>query len=199
MRKPSRCGSTSGAPGSTPPQRASSPPSAASWKKGARHARPWDALRGEVFAAGVTQMRAQLEALLDGNFPATPEQPWFNQLARYLKGIGRRAIRMNTNLERDTALAARIRPFECAVPQLKRPRGAARRGPRPAAAALDARGVPCLTACAGTAHAGADIRKTPAGADRARPCIRRQSVSRRTCHPPWQRSKLAQTPARRRE
>ena len=70
------------------------------------------ALRGEVFAAGVAQMGAQLSALLDANFPATPEQPWFNQLPRYLKGISRRAIRMSTNLERDTALAARIRPFE---------------------------------------------------------------------------------------
>jgi ATP-dependent helicase HrpA len=71
-----------------------------------------DALRGPVFAAGVAQMGAQLSALLDANFPATPEQPWFNQLPRYLKGISRRAIRMSTNLERDTALAARIRPFE---------------------------------------------------------------------------------------
>jgi ATP-dependent helicase HrpA len=71
-----------------------------------------DALRGEVFAVGVAQMGAQLSALLDANFPATPEQPWFNQLPRYLKGISRRAIRMSTNLERDIALAARIRPCE---------------------------------------------------------------------------------------
>jgi ATP-dependent helicase HrpA len=71
-----------------------------------------EALRGAAFAAGVAQMGAQLSALLDADFPATPEQPWFNQLPRYLKGISRRAIRMSTNLERDTALAARIRPFE---------------------------------------------------------------------------------------
>jgi ATP-dependent helicase HrpA len=71
-----------------------------------------EALRGAAFAAGVAQMGAQLSALLDADFPATPEQPWFNQLPRYLKAISRRAIRMSTNLERDTALAARIRPFE---------------------------------------------------------------------------------------
>ncbi|HTB68210.1 MAG TPA: ATP-dependent RNA helicase HrpA, partial [Steroidobacteraceae bacterium] len=71
-----------------------------------------DALRGAVFAAGVAQMGAQLGALLEADFPATPEQPWFNQLPRYLKGITRRAVRMSANLERDTALAARIRPFE---------------------------------------------------------------------------------------
>ena len=51
-------------------------------------------------------------ALLAEGFPATPEQPWFNQLPRYLKGIARRAARMRTNLERDTALSARIRPYE---------------------------------------------------------------------------------------
>jgi ATP-dependent helicase HrpA len=71
-----------------------------------------DALRGEAFAAGVTQMNAQLNGLLDANFPVTPEQPWFNHLPRYLKGISRRAIRMGADLQRDTALAARIRPFE---------------------------------------------------------------------------------------
>ena len=71
-----------------------------------------DGLRGEVFAPAVAEMNLQLGALLDAGFPTTPEQPWFNQLPRYLKGIARRAIRMSTNLERDTALAARIRPFE---------------------------------------------------------------------------------------
>ncbi|HEY6454924.1 MAG TPA: ATP-dependent RNA helicase HrpA [Steroidobacteraceae bacterium] len=71
-----------------------------------------DALRGEVFAAGAAQMGTQLNALLDANFPATPEQPWFNQLPRYLKAISRRAVRMSTDPERDTALVARIRPFE---------------------------------------------------------------------------------------
>ncbi len=57
-------------------------------------------------------MRAQLDALLGIGFPAVPAQPWFNQLPRYLKGIARRATRMSTDLERDTALSARIRPFE---------------------------------------------------------------------------------------
>jgi ATP-dependent helicase HrpA len=70
-----------------------------------------EGLRGEAFAGGVAQMGAQLSALLDANFPATPEQPWFNQLPRYLQAISRRAKRMGTNLERDIALAARIRPF----------------------------------------------------------------------------------------
>jgi ATP-dependent helicase HrpA len=71
-----------------------------------------EALRGEVFSAPVAQMRTQLEALFAADFPAAPPQPWFNQLPRYLKAIARRAARMSTNLERDAALASRIRPFE---------------------------------------------------------------------------------------
>jgi ATP-dependent helicase HrpA len=71
-----------------------------------------DALRGDLFAAGIAQMRAQLTALLADSFPAMPAQPWFNQLPRYLKGISRRAARISSNPERDAALAARIRPFE---------------------------------------------------------------------------------------
>jgi len=71
-----------------------------------------DTLRGDVFAGGIAQMRAQLGALFADGFPAAPAQPWFNQLPRYLKGISRRATRISTNLERDTALAARIRPFD---------------------------------------------------------------------------------------
>jgi ATP-dependent helicase HrpA len=71
-----------------------------------------DALRGAAFAPAIAQMRAQLEALFGENFPATPAQPWFSQLPRYLKSMARRATRLSTNLERDLALAARIRPFE---------------------------------------------------------------------------------------
>jgi ATP-dependent helicase HrpA len=71
-----------------------------------------DTVPGEAFAAGVAQMRAQLDGLFAADFPLAPAQPWFNQLPRYLKAIARRAARMSTNLERDTALAARIRPFE---------------------------------------------------------------------------------------
>ena len=71
-----------------------------------------DALQGPAFAAGVAQMRAQLDDLFAEDFPRSPAPPWFNQLPRYLKAMARRAARMSTNLERDTALAARIRPFE---------------------------------------------------------------------------------------
>jgi ATP-dependent helicase HrpA len=71
-----------------------------------------DDLRGEVFAAGVAQMRAQLDALIAGDFPLAPAQPWFNQLPRYLKGISRRATRMSANVARDAALAARISPYD---------------------------------------------------------------------------------------
>jgi ATP-dependent helicase HrpA len=71
-----------------------------------------EALQGHAFAAGVAQMRAQLDGLVAADFPLFPPPPWFNQLPRYLKALARRATRMSTNLERDTALAARIRPFE---------------------------------------------------------------------------------------
>ncbi len=71
-----------------------------------------DSLGGEVFAAGVAQLRAQLDGLFGENFPLVPPQPWFNQLPRYLKALSRRAIRMGTDLARDRALSARIRPFE---------------------------------------------------------------------------------------
>ncbi|HEY4339398.1 MAG TPA: ATP-dependent RNA helicase HrpA [Steroidobacteraceae bacterium] len=80
--------------------------------------RALDELRGEVFAAGVAQMSLQMNALLPADFPSSPEQPWFNQLPRYLKAISRRATRMRTNLERDNALAVRIRPFEAQIQKL---------------------------------------------------------------------------------
>jgi ATP-dependent helicase HrpA len=70
------------------------------------------ALRGAVFTAPVAQMRAQLEALFAADFPAAPPQPWFSQLPRYLKAMARRAARMSSNVERDSALTRRIRPFE---------------------------------------------------------------------------------------
>ena len=69
-------------------------------------------LPGAAFSAGVAQMRAQLDGLFAEGFPVAPEQPWFSQLPRYLKAIARRAARMRTNLERDTALSARIRPYD---------------------------------------------------------------------------------------
>ncbi|HTY93736.1 MAG TPA: DUF3418 domain-containing protein, partial [Steroidobacteraceae bacterium] len=71
-----------------------------------------DALSGAAFAAGVAQLRIQLDTLVGEGFPRSPAQPWFEQLPRYLKAIGRRAQRMRTNLERDSALEARIRPFD---------------------------------------------------------------------------------------
>jgi ATP-dependent helicase HrpA len=78
-----------------------------------------DGLPGAAFAAGLAQLRAQLEDLFAEGFPLFPAQPWFNQLPRYLKAISRRATRMRTNLERDAALAARIRPFEAQYQQLR--------------------------------------------------------------------------------
>jgi ATP-dependent helicase HrpA len=78
-----------------------------------------EGLRGEVFAAGAAQMDAQLGELLQADFPLTPCQPWFNQLPRYLKAMTRRASRMRTNLQRDSALAARIRPFEAQYQSLR--------------------------------------------------------------------------------
>ncbi len=71
-----------------------------------------EALPGAAFSAPVAQMRAQLAGLFPADFPAAPPQPWFSQLPRYLKAMGRRAARMSTNVERDGALASRIRPFE---------------------------------------------------------------------------------------
>jgi len=71
-----------------------------------------EALRGAAFSAPVAQMRTQLEALFAADFPAAPPQPWFGQLPRYLKAMVRRATRMSTNVERDSALNSRIRPFE---------------------------------------------------------------------------------------
>jgi ATP-dependent helicase HrpA len=71
-----------------------------------------ETLHAEVFGSAVTQMRAQLEALFAAPFPAAPPQPWFSQMPRYLKAMARRATRMSTNVERDSALASRIRPFE---------------------------------------------------------------------------------------
>ena len=79
-------------------------------RRGARAA--LEQLRGDLFAVPLAQMRAQLAALISESFPATPPQPWFNQLPRYLKGIARRAQRIGANPERDSALAARIRPLE---------------------------------------------------------------------------------------
>ena len=71
-----------------------------------------DALAGAAFTTAVAQMRAQLATLVPEDFPAAPPQPWFSQLPRYLKAMARRATRLSTNIERDRALASRIRPFE---------------------------------------------------------------------------------------
>ena len=78
-----------------------------------------DSLAGAAFAAGIAQLRTQLADLFAADFPRSPAQPWFNQLPRYLKAITRRAVRMSTNLERDSALAARIRPFEAQYQDLR--------------------------------------------------------------------------------
>jgi len=77
-------------------------------------------LRPDVFAHSVDDMQAQLAALLPPDFLDSTPQPWLGQLPRYLKAISRRAERLQGNLERDTRLAAQVRPFLQALSNLAR-------------------------------------------------------------------------------
>ena len=77
-------------------------------------------LSPQVFAESLEDMQAQLAALLPADFLDSTPQPWLGQLPRYLKAICRRAERLQGNLERDSRLAAQVRPFLQALSHLAR-------------------------------------------------------------------------------
>jgi len=69
------------------------------------------ALEAPVFAAAVTEVRAQLALLLKTDFIRSTHEPWIIELTRYLKAIARRLARLQGNVDRDAELARRVQPF----------------------------------------------------------------------------------------
>jgi ATP-dependent helicase HrpA len=74
-----------------------------------------DAARNPASAAAVTDINAQLAALLPADFIESTPHPWLGHLPRYLKAIVRRLGRLPAEARRDEELAARIRPFIAAL------------------------------------------------------------------------------------
>jgi ATP-dependent helicase HrpA len=77
-----------------------------------------DVSRNPASAAAVTDINAQLSALLPPDFIESTPQPWLGHLPRYLKAIVRRLGRLPAEGRRDAELAARVRPLSEAVSKL---------------------------------------------------------------------------------
>ncbi|HEX5460020.1 MAG TPA: ATP-dependent RNA helicase HrpA [Steroidobacteraceae bacterium] len=78
-----------------------------------------DAARNPASAAAVTDINAQLAALLPADFIESTPYPWLGHLPRYLKAIVRRLSRLPAEARRDGELASRVRPFVAAVRDLQ--------------------------------------------------------------------------------
>jgi ATP-dependent helicase HrpA len=78
-----------------------------------------DAARHPASAAAVSDINAQLAALLPPDFIESTPHPWLGHLPRYLKAIGRRLGRLPAEARRDGELASRVRPFVAAVRDLQ--------------------------------------------------------------------------------
>jgi ATP-dependent helicase HrpA len=77
-----------------------------------------DALRAPAFQDAVADVRKQLEALFPPDFPANAPREWLEQMPRYLEAISRRLAKLAGNVDRDAALARRVRPFQEALEAL---------------------------------------------------------------------------------
>ena len=77
-----------------------------------------DASRNPTSAAAITDINAQLAALLPPDFIESTPQPWLGHLSRYLKAIVRRLGRLPAQARRDGELASRVRPLLAAVSTL---------------------------------------------------------------------------------
>jgi ATP-dependent helicase HrpA len=68
-------------------------------------------LSAPAFAAARAEMRNQLGALLAPDFLRSTGEEWITRYPRYLQAMLRRLERLPLNVARDSALAARLRPF----------------------------------------------------------------------------------------
>jgi ATP-dependent helicase HrpA len=82
-------------------------------------------LTSPSFTAAVSDINAQLKALLTPGFIETVTRPYLDYLPRYLKSIARRLERLPANAQRDAELASKVKPFTTALlgllAQLTRP------------------------------------------------------------------------------
>jgi ATP-dependent helicase HrpA len=78
-----------------------------------------DAARNPASAAAVTDISAQLAALLPADFIESTPHPWLGHLPRYLKASARRLGRLPAEARRDEELASRVRPFVAALRNLE--------------------------------------------------------------------------------
>ncbi|HEY2037366.1 MAG TPA: ATP-dependent RNA helicase HrpA [Steroidobacteraceae bacterium] len=78
-----------------------------------------DTARNPASAVAVTDVNAQLAALLPPDFIESTPHPWLGHLPRYLKAIARRLGRLPAEARRDQELASRVRPFVAAVRALE--------------------------------------------------------------------------------
>ena len=82
-------------------------------------------LTSPSFTAAVSDINAQLKALLTPGFIEAVPRPYLDYLPRYLKSIARRLERLPANAQRDAELASKVKPFTTALQgllaQLTRP------------------------------------------------------------------------------
>jgi len=78
-----------------------------------------DAARNPASAAAVTDINAQLAALLPPDFIESTPYPWLGHLPRYLKATVRRLGRLPAEARRDEELSSRVRPFTAALRSLQ--------------------------------------------------------------------------------
>lgn len=82
-------------------------------------------LTSPSFSAAVSDINAQLKALLTPGFIESVQRPYLDYLPRYLKSIARRLERLPANAQRDAELASKVKPFTTALQgllvQLTRP------------------------------------------------------------------------------
>ena len=77
-----------------------------------------DGLGGSVFAAQRESIERQLTALLVPGWVRHTPEPWFHQLPKYVRTVGRRAERVRNEVERDRKLSAQVAPYEAALREL---------------------------------------------------------------------------------
>ena len=77
-----------------------------------------DGLGGSVFAAQRESIERQLTALLVPGWVRHTPEPWFHQLPKYVRTVGRRAERVRNEVERDRKLSAQVAPYEAALCEL---------------------------------------------------------------------------------
>jgi ATP-dependent helicase HrpA len=76
-------------------------------------------LDAPVFASARSSVQQQLARLTAPGFVRRTPQPWFGQLAKYLRALTRRLDRLKDNVERDPRLQAQVEPYERLLAELE--------------------------------------------------------------------------------